>query len=159
MRATRRAPGESERGFALPLTLFVLAVLALLAAALAGVTAAEIQTGRLVDWDRKALYLAEAGLEHQIFEWKRDQNSPAVGVVSLGGSPLEMRYAVAVQDAGTGRCGGTPDPNWRWWRVTSRGELVQAGSPVHSRTVEALAEIEYQGGSPRSVVLCRWSSR
>lgn len=165
-----------ERGLALPLTLFALVVLAVLTAALAGTTTAELESARLVDWDRKALYLAEAGLEHQIFLLKQDKDAPAVGTVSVGGSPLEGRYTVEVECLPLASAGGTCTENResRTWRITSRGELWQAGAMVYSRTVEAVVEIRYCGGmdntkgcpttgpmygSPEAVVVRRWVQR
>ncbi len=167
---------EGQDGLALPVTLFALAVLALLTAALAGTTTSELESGRLVDWDRRALYLAEAGLEHQIFVLKQDKNAPSVGTVSLGGSPLEGRYQVTVTCLEFTSAGGTCTANResRTWRITSTGQLWQGTTLVHSRTVEALVEIRYCGGapnvrgcpttgpvygSPEAVLVHRWEQR
>lgn len=165
-----------QDGLALPLTLFVLVILALLTAALAGTTTAELESGRLVHWDRRALYLAEAGLEHQIYVLKQDKDGGAVGTIPLGGSPLEERYTVNLQclpEASAGvRC--TENRESRTWRITSAGELWQGTSLLHSRTVEAVVEIRYCGGaqnlrgcpstgplygSPQQVLVRRWQQR
>ena len=169
-------PYRGQDGLAMPVTLFALAVLALLTAALAGTTTAELESERLVDWDRRALYLAEAGLEHQIFALKQDKDSGDVGTVSMGGSPLEGRYHVIRQCVDLASAGSTCRDNResRTWRITSRGELWQGATLVHTRTVEALVEIRYCGGadnvkgcptggaaygSPEAVLIHRWEPR
>jgi len=164
-----------EEGVALPVTLFVLVILALLVAALAGTTLGELESERLVDWDRRALYLAEAGVEHQIFSLKVDKDAPAVGTVSMGGSPLEGRYVVSLTCLPFLSAGGSCSrPESRTWLITSRGELWQDGTRVHVRTVEAVVEIRYCGGaanfkdcptsgplygSPEVVLVHRWEQR
>lgn len=169
-------PYRGQDGLALPVTLFALAVLALLTAALAGTTTAELESERLVDWDRRALYLAEAGLEHQIFALKQNKDAGDVGTVSMGGSALEGRYNVIRQCVTLASAGGTCTDNResRTWRITSRGELWQGATLVHTRTVEALVEIRYCGGadnvkgcptagalygSPEAVLVHRWEVR
>ncbi len=149
------------RGLALPLTLFVLVVLALLTAALAGTTVAEIDSDRLVAWDRKALYAAEAGLEHQIYELKRDKSAAPVGTASL--SP-NLRYVVTSECKPELSAGATCTENreLRAWEITSTGEVLDRGAVIHSRTVWALVEIRYGGpnyGTPRSVSVLRWEFR
>ncbi|MCL6499519.1 MAG: hypothetical protein K6U07_05800 [Firmicutes bacterium] len=149
-----------EGGFALPLTLFALTLLALLTAALAGMTTARVDTSRLADWDRKALYAAEAGLEHQIYELKRGRTTP-VGQQSLGGAPLEARYRVTQLDPSGpgGMCTDDPTAQEQWWEVTARGELLEGGNVVHSRIVWALVEIEPRLPQPPGVNLCRFEWR
>lgn len=149
-----------EEGVALPLTLFALTVLALLTAALAGVTTAAVETSRLADWDRKALYAAEAGLEHQIYELKRG-NSVPVGD-TLGGSPLQARYRVTrvVLSGGPGgSCTDDPLAQEQWWEVTSQGQLLQGGNVVHVRAVWTLVEIELRLLGPRAATVCRFEWR
>ncbi len=167
-----------ERGLALPLTLFALTVLALLAAALAGATTSELESERWVDWDRKALYAAEAGVEHQIYELKRNKSAGPVGTVSLGVfGDLDLRYSVDLQCVALRSAGGSCSENResRTWEVTSRGQLVRGGTVVHERSVWALVEIRYCGGAassdpacpsggsvygtPRAVLVRRWEVR
>ncbi|MCS7235195.1 MAG: hypothetical protein RMM30_04370 [Armatimonadota bacterium] len=151
-------PPRQEAGFAFPLTLFALTVMALLTAALAGVTSAELESGRLWEWDRRALYAAEAGVEHQLFQLKRDRLAGPVGLVSLGGTPLDVRYVVGLAPAGPGGiCTADPGADESWWEVTSRGQLWQGASLVHERRVTALVEIRYAVLVPLHVTVCRWS--
>ncbi|MFN3286583.1 MAG: hypothetical protein ACK45F_09905 [bacterium] len=160
MRRGRVGRFVREGGFALPLTLFALTLLALLTAALAGMTTASVETSRLADWDRKALYAAEAGLEHQIYELKRGRATP-VGQQSLGGAPLEARYRVTqlVSSGPGGVCTDDLPVQEQWWEVTARGELLEGGNVVHSRTVRALVEIEPRLLQPPAVALCRFEWR
>ncbi len=152
----RDLASRREDGVAFPVTLFALTVLALLTAAVAGMTTAEVNSERLVDWDRRALYAAEAGLEHQLFVLQQDQEAGAVGTVSLGGSPLEQRYTVTVQCtpllSARATCSGEAES--RTWEVTSRGQLVQGSTVVHERVVRALVEVRYCGGAPSADPRC-----
>jgi hypothetical protein len=141
-----------ERGLAFPMTLFVLVVLALLAAALGSSTASGLEGARLADWNRKALYAAEAGVEHQIHLLKEgsEEGSAAPTSGSLGGSP-GVRYQVT-QVTGlepTGRC-SLPLREERW-QITARGELVQGAAVVAARQVQAVVEICFLGSSPPRV--------
>ena len=150
-----------QQGLALPLTLFVLVVLAVLTAALAGTTVAEIDSDRLVDWDRKALYAAEAGLEHQLYELKKDKNAGPVGTVSLNPN---LRYSVTRECKPELSAGATCDQNRerRTWEITARGEVLDGVGVVHRREVWALVEVRYWGsnyGTPRSVSVLRWEFR
>lgn len=144
-------------GFALPLTLFVLTIVGLLTAALAGATTAQLGVGRLADWDRRALYAAEAGVEHQVFALKADRGAGPVGPVSMGGSPLEARYQVVslVPSAPGGVCSAEPGADESWWEVTSLGQVWQGSVRVHEREVRALLGIRYDTPSPQ-VRICRW---
>jgi len=81
-RAALRARLEEERGVALPLALVVLLILAALAVALADLTAAELDTGRWTRWDVQAQYLAQAGMEHQIYTLKANKNAGALAAVN-----------------------------------------------------------------------------
>lgn len=144
-------------GLALPLTLFALTLLALLAAALAGVTASELQAGRFAEWDRHAAYVAEAGIEHQLFAFKVNRNASSVGTVNLGGHPLRRQYVV---NARTGSPGGvcTDDllEDESWWEITSFGQLWRGAELVHQRSISALVQVVYPINLPFKVTVCRW---
>ncbi|MDR7607496.1 MAG: hypothetical protein QN161_03250 [Armatimonadota bacterium] len=158
MRRGRAGRFVREGGFALPLALFTLTLLAVLTAALAGMTTAQVETSRLADWDRKALHAAEAGLEHQIYELKRGRTTPVDGQ-SLGGAPLEARYRVTrlVSSGPGGMCTEDLPAQKQWWEVTARGELLEGGNVVHSRIVWALVEIRL--AQPPAVTVCRFEWR
>jgi hypothetical protein len=142
-----------ERGLAFPMTLFVLVVLALLAAALGSSTASGLEGARLADWNRKALYAAEAGVEHQIHLLK--EGSPAYASGSVGGSPPARYQVTRVTVLGpSGRCSLPLVPVRR--EITARGELVQGAAVVAARQVQAVVEICFLGSSPQRVFVEDW---
>ena len=149
MKAARGVWLLEERGLAFPMTLFVLVVLALLAAALGSSTASGLEGARLADWNRKALYAAEAGVEHQIHLLKEGICEYASG--SVGGSP-PARYRVTRVTV-LGPSGGCSLPQQAGrWEITARGELVQ-GAAVVTRSVQAVVEL---GSSPQRVFVEDW---
>ncbi|HLB38038.1 MAG TPA: hypothetical protein VJL31_15810, partial [Gemmatimonadales bacterium] len=85
--AALRTVLREERGVALPLALLVLLILAALAVALSEMTAAELDTQRLTRWDVQAQYLAQAGMEHQIFTLKANKNTGALAPVNYPVTP------------------------------------------------------------------------
>jgi hypothetical protein len=146
-----------ERGLAFPMTLFVLVVLALLAAALGSSTASGLKGARLADWNRKALYAAEAGVEHQIHllkEGSPEEGSPAPASGSLGGSPPARYRVTRVRVLDSSRGCSLPQQAGRW-EITARGELVQ-GAAVVTRSVQAVVEICFLGSSPQRVFVEDW---
>lgn len=181
-RSRRRPPGE--RGIALPLALVVLLILAGLAVALAQMVEAELDVGRLTRWDAQALYLAQAGVEHEIYALKFNKNAGTLAPVNYPVTAgQESWYSVAPTDfTGDGvpdfcllQCG--VDREHRRWVFVVTGEIRQAGSgpPVagpctlpclQRRSVLAVVEITYDWGSgangltgfylPRSVRFLRW---
>lgn len=152
---------REQQGLALPLTLFVLVILALLTAAVAGVTTTQADSDRLVDWDRKALYAAEAGLEDQIYALKKNKAAGAVGTVSLNPN---LQYSVTLQCKPELSAGAICSQNrpLRTWEITSTGKVLNGTTVVHSRAVRALVEIRYGGadyGTVQSVSVLRWEFR
>lgn len=156
MRGRPGQPDRAEEGLALPLTLFALAVLALLAAALAGVTAAGVEGTRLADWDREALYAAEAGIEHQLFLLKGDPGAPPVsGPQWLLPGRTRYRVVALSQLAAAGTC--PPGELSRTWEITTQGELLQGSTVLHARGVRALVEVCYDALLvPRRVLIHGW---
>ncbi len=156
MKAARGVWLPDERGLAFPMTLFVLVVLALLAAALGSSTASGLESARLAEWNRKALYAAEAGVEHQIHRLKEGSAAPAGG--SLGGSPAARYQVTQVTGLGpTGRC-SLPLREERW-QIIARGEVVQGAPVVAARQVQAVVVICFSGSSPQRVFVEDWAER
>ena len=164
-----------ERGVALPLALVVLLILAALAVALADLTAAELDTGRWTRWDVQAQYLAQAGIEHQIYALKANKNAVGVGSVNYPLTPgQEYWYSVAssclaAQSAGDPAisCSPTTDRESRRWRIVATGEIREPGSPtvLQTRAIRADVEIAYGWGTangitgfvlPTTVTILRW---
>ena len=162
-RAALRARLEEERGVALPLALVVLLILAALAVALADLTAAELDTGRWTRWDVQAQYLAQAGIEHQIYTLKANKNAGALAAVNYPLTPgQEYWYSTTVT------CLLQCPPTYREsrrWRIVSTGEIREPGSPtvLQTRAIRADVEIAYAWDSgtnsyrlPTAVTILRW---
>ncbi len=81
------ADSREERGVALILALVIVLILAALMLALADTTTSEIGITQATDRDTRALYLAEAGIEHQIYALKADKNAGALGPVNYPATP------------------------------------------------------------------------
>jgi hypothetical protein len=108
-----------------------------------------------------ANYLAQAGLEHQIYLLKGNKNAGAIGLTNYPATPgREYWYSTVVQ------CLLDCAVNFetRRWQIVSTGEIHQTGSPavLQNRSLRAVVEIHYggTGGSlflfPTKVLVLRW---
>ena len=151
---------RDERGVALMIALVVILVLAVIVLSIANITTGEIEINRLTNWDTTAQYLAQAGVEHQIYLLKGnvnasavpDTNSPVLPGETLGLGSRWYRTTLACQL----NCSGTPSS--RRWSIDSFGEIRQPGTvtTLQQRTIRAQVEITYSGASPTAVTLLRW---
>lgn len=157
-----RARLRDQRGVALPLALVVLLILAALATALAELTTAELDTGRWTRWDVQAQYLAQAGMEHQIYALKANKSAAALAAVNY---PVTagQEYWYSTSLTCLLQCG--TDGESRRWRVVATGEIRQSGGgPVlQTRALRADVEIAYAWDSgtstfrlPTAVTILRW---
>jgi Tfp pilus assembly protein PilV len=151
-----------ERGVALPLALVVLLILAALAVALADMTAAELDMGRWARWDVQSHYLAQAGMEHQIYALKANKDAAAVGAVNYPAT-ADQEYWYTTTVACLLQCAA--DRESRRWRIVSRGEIRQTGGgpTLQSRAIRADVEIAYAWDAgtgtfrlPTAVTILRW---
>ncbi len=149
-RRTRPSPAWSireERGVALPMALLILLILAALAVALAELTEAELDVGRLTRWDVQAQYLAQAGMEHQIYLLKANKNAAAIAAtnypVTAGAEFWYTTTMTCLLQCGT-------DRESRRWEIVATGEIRQpGGGPVlQTRAIRARVEIAYAWGGP-----------
>ncbi|MGH2372410.1 MAG: hypothetical protein ACRDIC_02875, partial [bacterium] len=69
---------REEGGVAMIMALVVVLILAAIVLAMTFMTTAEVDTHRLSRWDTFAQYVAQAGIEHQIYLLKGDKNACAV---------------------------------------------------------------------------------
>ena len=163
---------RDERGVALPLALLIVVVLALLVTALAETTTAELEVQLRTRWDTQALYLATAGVEHQLYAFKANRDAGAVGSVLVPASGPH-RYTVTctcVLNCGATLCSVAPgalgtSPGTRRWELLSTGE-VRRQEPdgsftlLQDRAVRALVEVVYAGPGPTrapdQVTILRW---
>ncbi len=146
---------------ALILALVIVLILAALMLALADTTTSEIGITQATDRDLRALYLAEAGIEHQIYALKADKTAGALGPVNYPVTPgQEYWYSTALTCLL--HCGG----NWetRRWQIVATGQVRLSGSStvLQTRSVRAIVEIRYGGGGatpfqgPTAVTVLRW---
>jgi len=159
--AALRTVLREERGVALPLALLVLLILAALAVALSEMTAAELDTQRLTRWDVQAQYLAQAGMEHQIYTLKANKNAGALAPVNYPVTPgQEYWYSTALTCVL--QCSSNRES--RRWEIVATGEIRQpgGGAVLQARAIRALVEIAYAGSGvnlyafPTEVTILRW---
>ena len=152
---------REERGLALPMAMLVVMILSALMLELALTTTSEFSVALPVDRDVRANYLAQAGIEHQIYLLKANKNAGAIGLTNYPATPgREYWYSTTLQCLLD--CGANFES--RRWQIVSTGEIHQAGSPtvLQNRSVRAVVEIHYggTGGSlfqfPTKALILRW---
>jgi Tfp pilus assembly protein PilX len=167
MSGTLRRRRGRETGAALALALVAVLLLGLLLAGIALMTVGDLDIGRATRWDAVALYLAEAGMEDQVYRLKADKDAGPIGVTvspadgTVAG--LSLRYATRIKCLEN--CGGNPSS--RVWEVSSWGMLVRQSdnTPLQRRTVVAQVEVTYTGSGPdlnrfpSSVSFLQWEER
>ncbi len=129
---------------AMILALVIVLILAALMLGLASTTLSEIGITQATDWDIRALYLAEAGIEHQIYALKANKNAGPVGPVNYPVTPgQEYWYSTALTCLL--HCG----VNWETqrWQIVSTGQVRLSGSAtvLQTRSLRAIVEIRYGG--------------
>jgi type II secretory pathway component PulK len=149
-----------ERGVAMILALVIVLILAALMLGLADTTTSEIGITRATDWDVRALYLAEAGIEHQIYALKANKNAGALGPVNYPVTPGQ-EYWYSTTLTCLLHCG----VNWETqrWQIVSTGQVRLPGSStvLQQRSLRAVVEIRYGGSgatlfqSPAMVTVLR----
>lgn len=152
---------RSERGVALPLALLVILILSALVAAIAQMTISGIEIQRRTDLDVRAQYLAQAGIEHQIFVLKGNKNGGALAPVNYPASAgQEYWYSTTL----TCQLQCATNRESRRWEVTATGEIRgSGGGPIlQTRAIRAIIEIAYGGTGanlyqfPTEVTILRW---
>jgi type II secretory pathway component PulK len=153
---------HEERGLALPMAMLVVMILSALMLELALTSTSELGTALPADRDARATYLAQAGIEHQIYLLKANKDAGAIGLTNYPVTPgQEYWYSTTVQCLLN--CGVNFES--RRWQIVSTGEIHQTGSPtvVQTRSIRTVLEIHYggNGGSlfrfPTKVLMLRWA--
>lgn len=161
---------RNERGVALIMALVVILILAAIVLGVAQITTSEIEIHRLVRWDTLAQYLAQAGVEHQIYLLKGNKNALAVPYVEY---PLLPQYPPGFGPfwyitSLTCSLNCTGNPETRRWTIDSLGEIRQFNAAtatwtlLQQRTVRGQVEIRYAtcgagtNACPSGVTLLRW---
>lgn len=129
------------------MALLVLLILAGLAVALAELTEAELDVGRITRWDQQGQYLAQAGFEHQIYALKGNKNAAALAATNYPATPgAEFWYGTTLTCLL--QCG--VDRESRRWEIVATGEIRQPGTGtiLQTRSIRARVEILYAWGGP-----------
>lgn len=148
------------------MAIVVTMILALIVAGIAQLMIAEAEMGRLMRWDTEALYLAQAGLEHQIYLFKADKAAAAVSYTNYPVTADQRTWFTT-----TRRCllptldNCTSNVPARRWCILSTGEIRRYTGVtfvvLQTRTIRAEVEITYAGtsplyGTPIEVTVLRW---
>ncbi len=166
---------QGERGVAFIMALVIVLILAAITLAMGFITSAEVDIHRLSRWDTLAQYLAQAGLDHQIYAFKGNKGAAAVGYVEY---PQIAGYAPGLgpfwylTDTSTAPCGCTVNctgnPTSRRWTICSNGEVRRydtasgTWTTLQRHSLRAQVEITYftcdagTNACPADVTLLRW---
>lgn len=155
---------NDERGVALVMALVVALILALLVAGITQQVIAELQIGQLTRQDAIALYLAQAGVEHQIYLLKNNKDAGPIAYTNYPVTVDQTRW-FATSLTCLLNCAGTPSA--RRWRIRSTGELRRYNpdstyTVMQNRAVLAEVDIVYDGVAPNlyryplRVTMYRW---
>ncbi|MDR7523493.1 MAG: hypothetical protein QN168_13645 [Armatimonadota bacterium] len=150
-----------EAGTALVLALVVVLILALVTGGIAQLLTAETDMGQLMLQDAKALYLAQAGLEHQIYLLKGDKDAPGISPTEYPDTGDDRFWYSTTRTCLSPPSVCTAEEPARRWCILSVGEIRRNGTPVHTRVIRAEVEIAYQGtappyGPPLKATVLRW---
>ena len=165
--APARSARPGEAGVALVMAVVVTMILALIVAGIAQLMIAEMEMGRLTRWDAEAQYLAQAGLEHQIYLLKADKTAAAVPYTNYPATPDQRTWYTT-----TRRCLlptldiCISNVAARRWCILSTGEIRRYNPDatfvvLQTRTIRAEVDITYGGasplyGTPLRVTVLRW---
>jgi type II secretory pathway component PulK len=152
---------REESGLALPMAMLVVMILSVLMLELAHVATSEFNAALPASRDVRANYLAQAGLEHQIYLLKANKNAGGIGLTNYPVTPgREYWFSTALQ------CLLNCAANFetRRWQIVSTGEIHQTGGPtvLQNRSLRAVVEIHYGGTGgtlfqfPTKVLVLRW---
>lgn len=146
------------------MALVVTLILALLVAGITQQVIAELQMGQLTRQDAIALYLAQAGVEHQIYLLKANKDAGAIAYTNYPVTADQARWFVTSLTCLL-NCAGNPSA--RRWRIRATGEIRRydpgGGYTVtQTRTVLTHVDIAYDGAAPNlyqypvRVTVYRW---
>jgi hypothetical protein len=155
---------RDEGGLALPLAILAVLILAGLILMLTQLTANELDIDRYTRGDVRAQFLAQAGIEDQIYRLKGNKSAGAVPITNFPASANgEARYFTAL----TCLLNCSANRESRRWRIVSTGQVRRQNpgggfSLIQNRQIRALVEIDYSGDGanlyafPTEVTIIRW---
>ncbi len=128
---------------------------------MAQMSTSEAEIHRATYLDARALCLAAAGLEHQIYLVKGNKNGGALAPVNYPAT-AGQEYWYSTTLTCVLQC--TDNRESRRWEITSTGEIRKSGTAqvLQTRAIRALVEIAYSGNGanlysfPSKVKLLRW---
>lgn len=152
---------RDEAGLALPLALVIILILAALVVGMAQMSTSEAEIHRATYFDARALYLAAAGLEHQIYVLKGNKNGGALAPVNYPAT-AGQEYWYSTTLTCVLQC--TDNRESRRWEIISTGEIRKSGTAqvLQTRAIRMLVEIAFSGSGanlyqfPSRVKLLRW---
>ena len=158
---------RDERGFALPLAMLVVLILSALMLGLAETLTSEFSAALPASRDLRAVYLAQAGVEHQIYLLKANKGAAAIGLTNYPVTPgQEYWYSTTRQCLNRDPTDLNCSTNFemRRWQIVSTGEVHLSGTAtvVQTRSIRAVVEIHYGGNGaslflfPTKVLVLRW---
>ena len=162
--ALLRAPGlRHEEGLALPLAMIVILILSALMLGLAETTTSELSLALPAHRDIRSIYLAQAALEHQIYNLKVNKDA---GNIALTNYPVTAGQEAWYSTTLTCLLNCATNFETRRWQIVATGEIHQTGGPavLQNRAIRAVVEIHYRGnGAPPfqqptngGVLIMRW---
>lgn len=154
---------RDERGVALVMAMVVTLILALLVAGIAQQMVAELGMGQFTRQDAVALYLAQAGIEHQLYLQKVNKDAGAIAYTNYPSTDQTRWYATSLTCLLN--CSGNPSA--RRWRIRSTGEIRRYNPDttflvLQTRVLVAEVDITYDGIAPSlylyplKVTVYRW---
>ena len=157
----RRILTRDQAGVALPLALVIILILTALVMAMAQMSTSEAEIHRATYLDARALYLAAAGLEHQIYVLKGNKNGGALAPTNYPVTAGE-EYWYSTTLTCVLQC--TDNRESRRWEIRSTGEIRKSGTAqvLQTRAIRVLAEIAFSGSGanlyqfPSKVKILRW---
>jgi hypothetical protein len=149
---------------ALIMAIFITLVVALIVAGIAQVLIADLDMSRVALWDTTAQYLAQAGLEHQIYLLKADKTiTVGIPYTNFPVTADQRSWYVTTLTCLL-NCSGNVSA--RRWRIQSTGEIRQYSgvsyTVLQTRTLTADVNITYDGVAPnlylypQRVTVLRW---
>lgn len=152
---------DEERGVALIMALITVLILSALMLGLAQTTTSDLGVAQSTLWDIRALYLAEAGIEHQTYVLKANKDAGPLGSVNYPVTPGQEYWFSTTLTCLLG-CGVNRET--RRWQIVGTGEvhLPNSATVLQTRAIRALVEIDYGGSGanlfqfPRRVIVLRW---
>ncbi|MBM3470164.1 MAG: hypothetical protein FJX73_05150 [Armatimonadetes bacterium] len=145
------------------MAIIVTLIVALIVGGIAQLVVADLEMGRLVQWDTSATYLAQAAIEHQIYLLKANKDAGPIAYTNYPVTPDQRSWYVTSRTCLL-NCSGNVAA--RRWCVLATGEIRRYNpdatfTVLQTRTLRSEVDITYGGasplyGTPLKVTVLRW---